>query len=247
MDVVDGVLEVRQSIGTRSCTNQPLTLAAAEKAHVLHHVSNSLLVWVLIYASHMKLDVSLESFWWHCIPEDDISQSIGEHPPTYTRMRWQGPRVQTLRCFRPLDKAALRSLPMRLPVDVTEILDLVRKGRLSSHNRLDRLCRLYVLQTRGLLGDLHSGGILLRNDGLACPEQLQRGVGHPVGAIPNAERAGDGSRIHRWIGHKRPSIRPPICMWCKRPLVGLVVQQVDSLAIGREPELHVHGPSIALL
>mmetsp|Transcript_90182 Transcript_90182/g.215394 ORF Transcript_90182/g.215394 Transcript_90182/m.215394 type:complete len:294 (+) Transcript_90182:2894-3775(+) len=242
--MVDGMLEVCQGVGPGSSANQSLSFTAAQEANVLHHVSNALLIWILVNAAHMQLDVSLEAFRWHSIAKHHVSQSVRKHPTTHTRVRRQQLLLQIWWAFWPLHEAALRCFPMRLPVEQAQVLDLVWKCCLRNY-RLCWLCVLDILQSGGLLHDLDLRGFL--DWDLARYQQLQSGVRHPLGTIPNAECTSNRRRIQRRIRNKRPPIGASICMGRKCPLVGFIVEQIDGLAVGGQPELHVHRPPVALM
>mmetsp|Transcript_73624 Transcript_73624/g.203242 ORF Transcript_73624/g.203242 Transcript_73624/m.203242 type:complete len:279 (-) Transcript_73624:396-1232(-) len=127
VDVVDCVLEVGERVGARTSADQTLTLAAAQEADVLHHVCNALLVRLLIDAAHMQLDVRLEALGWHDIPQDDVPKAVWEDAPAHPGVGGERLLGEALRSLWPLDEAAPRRVPVRLPVQQTQCLDLVRQ------------------------------------------------------------------------------------------------------------------------
>mmetsp|Transcript_18226 Transcript_18226/g.40189 ORF Transcript_18226/g.40189 Transcript_18226/m.40189 type:complete len:209 (+) Transcript_18226:2732-3358(+) len=116
MDVVDGMLEIRQRIGARASTDETFTFSAPKEANVLHHMGNALLIWILINAANVQLNVRLKALRRHGIAQNDIAESIGEHTATDTGMQGQGLLVQSVRARGPVDEAALRRFPVGLPV-----------------------------------------------------------------------------------------------------------------------------------
>mmetsp|Transcript_5307 Transcript_5307/g.9518 ORF Transcript_5307/g.9518 Transcript_5307/m.9518 type:complete len:437 (+) Transcript_5307:2218-3528(+) len=76
VDVKHGVVEVRVSVRPRSRPKQALPLSRAEKRHVLHQVSQSLLPLVLIHAADMHLQVSLETLRGHLVWKHHVSQAV---------------------------------------------------------------------------------------------------------------------------------------------------------------------------
>mmetsp|Transcript_72389 Transcript_72389/g.116729 ORF Transcript_72389/g.116729 Transcript_72389/m.116729 type:complete len:231 (+) Transcript_72389:2888-3580(+) len=134
MDVVDGVLEVCEGVGARAGADQALTFPASQKAHMFHHVGDSLLVWVLVDTTDVKLYVCLKTPWRHRIVQKDITHAVWQHTPAHARMVWQRSLCQALWSIRKLDKGALHCCPVSLPVEKTQRLHLLWK-RHRRHSR----------------------------------------------------------------------------------------------------------------
>mmetsp|Transcript_11186 Transcript_11186/g.25051 ORF Transcript_11186/g.25051 Transcript_11186/m.25051 type:complete len:441 (+) Transcript_11186:2066-3388(+) len=91
MDMINRMLEVGECVGTRSRTDELLALATTQEAYVLHHVSDALLMWLFIDAANMELDVGLETARRHSIPQQHVSQTVGEDASLNTGVLWQRP------------------------------------------------------------------------------------------------------------------------------------------------------------
>mmetsp|Transcript_90181 Transcript_90181/g.215386 ORF Transcript_90181/g.215386 Transcript_90181/m.215386 type:complete len:519 (+) Transcript_90181:1781-3337(+) len=148
VDMIDGVLEVCQRIGARTGTNQPLAFAAAQKANMLHHVSNALLVWVLVNAADVQLNVGLKALWRHRVAQDHIAQPIGQHSAAHSGMERKRLLLQLRRTLWPIDETSLRGIPVALPVEETQVFDLLRQSGLCCNHRLHHFfcLALYILQ-----------------------------------------------------------------------------------------------------
>mmetsp|Transcript_148629 Transcript_148629/g.386458 ORF Transcript_148629/g.386458 Transcript_148629/m.386458 type:complete len:200 (-) Transcript_148629:639-1238(-) len=89
VDVIDRVLEVCQRVRSRARADEPLSLAAAQEADVLHHVGDALLVRFLIDAADVQLDVCLEAARWHGILQHHVAHAVWEDASLDRRVRGQ--------------------------------------------------------------------------------------------------------------------------------------------------------------
>mmetsp|Transcript_116133 Transcript_116133/g.339595 ORF Transcript_116133/g.339595 Transcript_116133/m.339595 type:complete len:544 (-) Transcript_116133:193-1824(-) len=245
VDVVDGVLEVRQRVRPRAGADEALALATSQEADVLHHVRDALLVRLLVDAADVQLDVRLEALGRHGVLQEHVAEAVGEDAAAHPLVQRQRlVLLQALWLLWPLDEAAPRCVPMRLPVEETQLLYLCRQLHAHAGRGLGRGRRALLLCRWGRCTCSFCGGGGSRRGRLldhllALLKQLHGGVGHPSSSIPDAKRILDLCRVRGRRCHKAPAVRPAVEVRREGPLLRLVVEEVDRLAVRRQAHLLV--------